>query len=488
MSEEKLLEGESVAIRCAHGDTVLYPVAELTETRYSTLWQSSRRHGTLPCGRAHGDTVLYPVAELTETRYSTLWQSSRRHGTLPCGRAHGDTVLYPVAELTETRYSTLWQSSRRHGTLPCGRAHGDTVLYPVAELTETRYSTLWQSSRRHGTLPCGRAHGDTVLYPVAELTETQYSTLWQSSRRHGTLPCGRAHGDTVLYTVAELEVEIGELKLAAVSKTLPMSMLVGTDIPQLLVLLQEELPEPVTRDSMREDALLVVTRAQAEHERRAGEAALQREEEPGALPRSLETLESQELEESAPVLTEEEQLSEFPVFGEDLFVTARADKVKKSKRAERSHWSENHTAGNDDEAKPTHHCHALDVSADEMKVLQDTDTTLQTLKRAAEDDPSEGGYFLRDGLLFRRWTPPGRDVETMAVDQLVLPLQCRDTVLNLAHSTPCAGHLGKDKTTNRISFKGLLYIEMLQIFAGSVWCVRKRHTTARLECRQFLSQ
>ena len=37
-----------------------------------------------------------------------------------------------------------------------------------------------------------------------------------------------------------------------------------------------------------------------------------------------------------------------------------------------------------------------------MKVLQDTDTTLQTLKRAAEDDPSEGGYFLRDGLLFRR--------------------------------------------------------------------------------------
>ena len=48
------------------------------------------------------------------------------------------------------------------------------------------------------------------------------------------------------------------------------------------------------------------------------------------------------------------------------------------------------------------------------------------------------------------WTLPGRDVETMAVDQLVLPLQCRDTVLNLAHSTPCAGHLGKDKTTNRI--------------------------------------
>ena len=60
-----------------------------------------------------------------------------------------------------------------------------------------------------------------------------------------------AHGDTVFYPVAELEVEIGGRKMtvkAAVSETLPMSMLVGTDVPQLIGLLQEELqPEPVTR-------------------------------------------------------------------------------------------------------------------------------------------------------------------------------------------------------------------------------------------------
>ena len=155
------------------------------------------------------------------------------------------------------------------------------------------------------------AHGDTVLYPVAELTETRYSTMWQSSRRHG--PCGRARsGDR------RVEIESGGSCVQV-----PMSMLVGTDIPQLLVLLQEELPEPVTRDSMREDALLVVTRSQVERERRAGEAALQREEQSGAVPRSLEKLESQELEESVPVLTEEEQLSEFPVFAEDLFVTGQ---------------------------------------------------------------------------------------------------------------------------------------------------------------------
>ena len=224
-----------------------------------------------------------------------------------------------------------------------------------------------------------------------------------------------------------------------------MSMLVGTDIPQLLVLLQEELPESVTRDSTRDDALLVVTRAQAERERRAGETALQWEEQSGVVPRSLEKLESQELEE--------EQLSEFPVFGEDFFVTGQTK--SRSPRGLREGVTGLRTTQQAIMKRHAQRQHAIVMplmcrSADEMKVLQDTDTTLQTLKRAAEDDPSEGGYFLRDGLLFRRWTPPGRDVETMAVDQLVLPLQCRDTLLNLAHSTPCAGHLGKDKTTNRI--------------------------------------
>ena len=38
----------------------------------------------------------------------------------------------------------------------------------------------------------------------------------------------------------------------------------------------------------------------------------------------------------------------------------------------------------------------------------------------------------------------------MAVEQLVLPQQCRKTVLHLAHTIPLAGHMGRDKTTRRI--------------------------------------
>ena len=57
---------------------------------------------------------------------------------------------------------------------------------------------------------------------------------------------------------------------------------------------------------------------------------------------------------------------------------------------------------------------------------------------------------------YRRYVPPGspqlgqQDDEERAVDQLVLPIQCRDSVLCLAHTIPLAGHLGRTKTTDRI--------------------------------------
>ena len=38
--------------------------------------------------------------------------------------------------------------------------------------------------------------------------------------------------------------------------------------------------------------------------------------------------------------------------------------------------------------------------------------------------------------------------EYMAVEQLVLPIQCRATILKLAHSM--AGHLGKTKAASQI--------------------------------------
>ena len=96
--------------------------------------------------------------------------------------------------------------------------------------------------------------------------------------------------------------------------------------------------------------------------------------------------------------------------------------------------------------------HALDVSSEEMRTMQASDTTLDAIREAAGGKPNSAGvgFFKRDGLLYRKWTPPGRNSKDMEVEQLVLPQQCRGTVLTLAHSIPLSGHLGKDKTARRI--------------------------------------
>lgn len=66
----------------------------------------------------------------------------------------------------------------------------------------------------------------------------------------------------------------------------------------------------------------------------------------------------------------------------------------------------------DDELSEDHISkHALDVSSEEMRTLQATDTTLYAIREAAEGKCNSAGvgFFKRDGLLYRRWTPPGRN-------------------------------------------------------------------------------
>ena len=59
------------------------------------------------------------------------------------------------------------------------------------------------------------------------------------------------------------------------------------------------------------------------------------------------------------------------------------------------------------------------------------------------------GLYEENGLVHCKWLPPGRTGD-MVIDQLVLPSQCRKQVLELAHSVPLAGHLGRKKTEQRI--------------------------------------
>ena len=85
--------------------------------------------------------------------------------------------------------------------------------------------------------------------------------------------------------------------------------------------------------------------------------------------------------------------------------------------------------------------------------LQDADESLSRPRSIADGAPSAAAgenFFRRDGLLYRRYSPPGADSDAHDIEQLVLPTELRPTVLKLAHDVPMAGHLGKKKTTDRI--------------------------------------
>ena len=96
--------------------------------------------------------------------------------------------------------------------------------------------------------------------------------------------------------------------------------------------------------------------------------------------------------------------------------------------------------------------HSLDLTAEKLQSLQEGDETLSAARRAAKGEMNSAGkgFFLREGLLYRRWEPPGQEEGVGVVEQLVLPEQCRRTVLRLAHEIPLSGHMGKRKTAQRI--------------------------------------
>lgn len=130
---------------------------------------------------------------------------------------------------------------------------------------------------------------------------------------------------------------------------------------------------------------------------------------------------------------------------EDVFVPGREKKhlTRREKRIQR----QQHRGEDEDVDTPEQ---VLDMSAAEK--LQDEDATLLKVREAADGHPCSAGvgFFRREGLLYRKWTPPGRNEEEMEVEQLVLPKACRETMMKLAHEIPLAGHMVKEKTRRRI--------------------------------------
>ena len=243
-----------------------------------------------------------------------------------------------------------------------------------------------------------------------------------------TIRC--AHGDTVLYPLAEVDLEIDGLPIrveAAVSDSLPVAVLLGTDVPEMSALLGQE-SEPKNQ----QDVMVVVTRAQARQQLEGELLRREREIQSGAKPNPVGT---PAVKDSAEGSTAEGSTST------NVPVTKLTRKQRRALR--KGFWKGR------EEDKPS--LHSLDMSAEGLKQLQDEDETLTRVKEAANGHPNTAGvgFFKRDGLIYRKWIPPGRG-EEMSIEQLVLPKECRKAVLEVAHEIPLAGHLGKEKTRQRI--------------------------------------
>ena len=284
-----------------------------------------------------------------------------------------------------------------------------------------------------------------------------------------------AHGDTVLYPLANVHIQLGGVELtvkAAVAEKLPVSVLLGTDVPCLRALLQQTTQ---SADTQKVEEALVMTRAQARRQEEEELVMRQKEAASGAKPspvleeedeedmplESQDGVESDGLEGEAEV--DEQGGTDSAVWGDeadgavvvgeefsdDLFPKSR-EKARPRRSQRRSDRQAHGLVRAKDKTQEGIRREGP-VSRERLQELQRSDVSLEGPRKAAEEHlPEEEREFSwQGGTLMRRWRPPNQG-EVAEVEQVVLPQECRRSVLDIAHTIPIAGHLGRKKTTRRI--------------------------------------
>ena len=86
-----------------------------------------------------------------------------------------------------------------------------------------------------------------------------------------------------------------------------------------------------------------------------------------------------------------------------------------------------------------------------MRQWQASDPMLAKACNGAKEEESDErvGFYYHNGFLYRKWWPEGStDGDVRTCKQLVLPQQCQQAVLQLAHDVPITGHVGITRTKN----------------------------------------
>ena len=248
----------------------------------------------------------------------------------------------------------------------------------------------------------------------------------------GEIPVRCAHGDIITYPIAEIEIEVGGrhyMVEAGVVDRLPVSVLLGWDNPDLEDLLQEK----EGLESEAAEVMAVTTRAQKKKQEEELARLGEQDKQSGAIPKPIQS----------DAVVPEEEVMLGTEFAEDLFSGGhpRVKKIRKEKREQKCRFLQERQER-----------HPLQMTAGELSKLQQEDSSLEAIRKAAKGEASTAGrgFFEQNGLLYRKWTPSGQENGELTIDQLVLPVVCRKAVLQLAHAIPLAGHMGRMKTAQRI--------------------------------------
>ena len=281
-----------------------------------------------------------------------------------------------------------------------------------------------QKAERGGTVN-GIYCPDIVIDTGATQTLVHRKLVTDEDILDDTVDIKCAHGDTTSYPLAAVKITIIIIIIittAAASSTLPTSALLGWDVPELM----DYIPGTPSRKEPAVGSAFATTRSQT-------------------ATRGLSPTDEDQPDTEDPTGTRQQDWQQdadvdgtFACLDDSLFtptVTQKPVLTRSQKRADRRRYRIR--------------SNIADPPAEDLRALQESDSTLDHARSVADGAPTPASgerFFRRDGVLYRRYSPPGGE----EVEQLVLPMPCRPTVLRLAHNIPLAGHLGRKKTTDRI--------------------------------------
>ena len=294
---------------------------------------------------------------------------------------------------------------------------GATAMY--CDGTQRKKPKSYPRAIRPGVVD-GTCVEDIMLDTSSSRTLIRADLVHTEKPVEGEISIRCAHGDIITYPLAKVEIEIGGehfIVEAGVVDKLPVSVLLGWDVPQQEDLLQDR---SIQKEALQtEDTMAVITRAQKERNKEEAAALAYKEHMSGAVPHSVQ---------EDPSKGKEDEVPKFQ-FAEELFTEGRTKpRLSRSQKRE-------HNLQFIQEQTPKH---PLEMTAGELSQLQEEDSSLDAVCWAVKGEASTAGsgFFRRDGLIYRKWTPPGQNQEEWQIEQLVVPTSCRKAVLQLAHAIP----------------------------------------------------